>query len=168
VVMASGVFTLLRSIAGTLGSAVSVALYEQRYFALVQRYAESNDLNALGLQEALVAVRSFLTAAGEATAGLATQTSVVIQQRLLAEATTMAYQDYFLLAALTGLLAIVPALPFQECWQALRRRAPLPSEGAVTEPEHGGRAVLVSQDTRSRVDLTPAARSARLWKPGKR
>ena len=32
VVMASGVFTLLRSIAGTLGAAASVAIYEQRYF----------------------------------------------------------------------------------------------------------------------------------------
>jgi EmrB/QacA subfamily drug resistance transporter len=122
VVMASGVFTLLRSIAGTLGAAVSVTFFEQRYFSLVQRYAENNDLNALGLQDALTAVRHFLSTAGEVASGVAVQTTAVLQQRLLAEATTMAYQAYFLLAACTSLLAILPALPIQECWQVIWQR----------------------------------------------
>ncbi|MBM3222653.1 MAG: DHA2 family efflux MFS transporter permease subunit [Candidatus Tectomicrobia bacterium] len=129
VVMASGVFTLLRSIAGTLGSAVSVTIYEQRYFVQVQRYAEDNALQRWSLQEAIGTVQQALTSAGEAVSGLAVQSGVLLQQRLLAEATTIAYQDFFLLAALASLLAILPALPVQETWEAIcrrrRQRAPL-------------------------------------------
>lgn len=120
VVMASGMFTLLRSIAGTLGAALSVTIYEQRYFALLQHVAANNDLNALGLQEAFTTVHTTLAVAGETASSLTTQTAMLIQQRLLAEATTTAYQDFFLLAALVSLVAILPALPFHAFWQLLR------------------------------------------------
>lgn len=122
VVMASGVFTLLRSISGTLGAALSVTIYEQRYFALVQRLAEDNDLHASGLQDALSIVRSALLSAGESVTNLATQTAIVLQQRLLAEATTAAYQDFFLLAALASLLAILPAFPYHIFRRVFQRR----------------------------------------------
>jgi MFS family permease len=139
VVMASGVFSLVRSISGTLGAAVSVTIFEQRYFYHVQRYIEDNDVTAFGLQEALVAVQHLLTWAGELPSMLAVQTTALVHQRLLAEATTMAYQDYFLLSALIGVLAILPALPWEEGWRATRvwlsgRRAidvPVPSHRPV-------------------------------------
>ncbi len=52
--------------------------------------------------------------AGEIPALLATKTSVLLQQRLLAEATTAAYQEYFFVAALVGVLGILPALPWEK------------------------------------------------------
>jgi hypothetical protein len=117
--MASGIFALMRSISGTVGAAVSVTIYDQRYFYYVQRYAEENDLNALGLQEALATVEHLLTWAGDLSVTLAARTSAAVQQRLLAEATTAAYQDYFVLAAAVGALAMLPALPWQEWYQRL-------------------------------------------------
>ena len=121
VVMASGIFALMRSISGTVGAAVSVTIYDQRYFYYVQRYAEENDLNALGLQEALTTVEHLLTWAGDLSVTLAARTSAAVQQRLLAEATTAAYQDYFVLAAAVGALAMLPALPWQAWCQRLHR-----------------------------------------------
>lgn len=120
VVMASGIFSLVRSISGTIGTAASATLYEQRFFYHAQRYAEDNDPTALGLQDALVAVQHTLESAGELPALVSTQTSAVMQQRLLAEATTVAYQDYFWLAALVGVLAMLPALPWEEVWHGMR------------------------------------------------
>ena len=72
--MASGIFSLMRSISGTVGAAVSVTIYDQRYFYYVQRYAEENDLNALGLQEALTTVEHLLTWAGDLSVTLAART----------------------------------------------------------------------------------------------
>jgi EmrB/QacA subfamily drug resistance transporter len=121
VVMASGIFALMRSISGTVGAAVSVTIYDQRYFYYVQRYAEENDLNAPGLQEALTTVEHLLTWAGDLSVTLAARTAAAVQQRLLAEATTAAYQDYFVLAAAVGTLAMLPALPWQAWCQRLHR-----------------------------------------------
>jgi DHA2 family multidrug resistance protein len=121
VVMASGVFALLRSISGTLGAAVSATLYEQRYFYHVQRYTEHNDLTAPGVQEVLPLMRQVLEGAGEIPALVPGQTFGLLHQRLLAEATTIAYQDYFLLSAVMGVLAILPALPWEEGWHVVRR-----------------------------------------------
>jgi hypothetical protein len=45
---------------------------------------------------------------------LATKTEALLQQRLLAEATTAAYQEYFFVAALVGVLGILPALPWEK------------------------------------------------------
>jgi EmrB/QacA subfamily drug resistance transporter len=147
VVMASGIFSLVRSISGTIGAAVSVTFYEQRYFYHLERYVEDNDLTSFGLQEALTSVQHFLHWAGELPAFLLLQTDTVLQQRLLAEATTIAYQDYFLIAALVGVLSMLPALPWEGVFQAMRTRftggrttshsspMPLPDEDAVLVAE---------------------------------
>lgn len=121
VVMASGVFSLIRSISGTGGAAVSVTIYEQRYFLHVQRYIENNDVTAPGLQDAMGTAQQFLQWAGELPSFLAVQTPALVYQRLLAEANTLAYQDYFLLSAFISLAAILPTVPWQEGWYAIRR-----------------------------------------------
>jgi EmrB/QacA subfamily drug resistance transporter len=121
VVMASGIFSLVRSISGTMGTAVSATFYEQRYFYHLQRYIEDSGLSVLGMQESQVAVTHQLEWAGELAAFRALQTDAVLQQRLLAEATTIAYQDYFLLAALIGVLSMIPALPWIDLSRGLRR-----------------------------------------------
>jgi DHA2 family multidrug resistance protein len=135
VVMASGIFSLMRSISGTTGTVISATVYEQRYFYHVQHYAENNDLTALGLQETLAAVQHFFQWLGEIPALLAVKTSAVMQQRLLAEATTAAYQDYFFLAALVGVLAMLPALPWEECWRMVRTALSGWTTGPAAEPE---------------------------------
>jgi EmrB/QacA subfamily drug resistance transporter len=157
VVMASGIFSLMRTISGTVGSAVSVTIYDQRYFYHVQRYAEENDLNALGLQETLTTVEHFLTWAGDLSVTLAVRTSAAVQQRLLAEATTAAYQDYFLLAAAIGALAMLPALPWQEWWQGLRRLlwGQRPAKPAITPALPATATVSSSQGTGNGADAEP-------------
>jgi hypothetical protein len=111
--MASGLFALIRGIAGTVGPVASAVYFDQRYSYHIQTYAADNDFNAMGLQAAFAAVRDFLQWAGEIPAWLDIQTDALLQQRLLAEATTAAYQDYFFVAALVGVLGILPALPWE-------------------------------------------------------
>jgi EmrB/QacA subfamily drug resistance transporter len=112
VVMASGIFSLARSISGTIGTTISATFYEQRYAYHVQRYAENNDLTAPGLQEALTAVQQVLEWTGEIAALLAVKTEALVHERLLTEATMAAYQDYFFLAAVVVVVAMLPALPW--------------------------------------------------------
>jgi MFS family permease len=147
VAMASGIFSLVRSISGTIGTAVSATFYEQRYFYHLERYAEDNDLTSLGMQEAQANVQHFLQWAGELPALRLLQADTVLQQRLLAEATAVAYQDYFLIAALVGVLSMLPALPWGGVFQAMRtlctggstthhsRPMPLPDEDTVLVAE---------------------------------
>jgi hypothetical protein len=66
-------------------------------------------------------VQQFLQWAGELPAFLAVQTPALVYQRLLAEANTLAYQDYFLLSACISLAAILPTVPWQEGWYAVQR-----------------------------------------------
>jgi EmrB/QacA subfamily drug resistance transporter len=119
-VMASGLFALIRSISGTMGPVLSAAFFDQRYLYHAQRYAETHDITAWGLHEASTAVQHVLQAAGELPALLATETSAVLQQRLLAEATTAAYQEYFWVAALAGVVSILPALPWEKLSRCVR------------------------------------------------
>jgi MFS family permease len=117
IVMASGLFALVRGIAGTVGPVASAAYYDQRYAYHIQTYAADNDLNAMGLQAALTALHSTLQWAGEIPALLATKTAALLEQRLLAEATTTAYQEYFFVAALVGVLSILPSLPWEKIFR---------------------------------------------------
>jgi hypothetical protein len=126
VVMASGLFSLIRSISGTMGPVLSAVFFEQRYLYHGQRYAENNDLTTLGMQEAFTAVHHFLQGAGELPALLATETATVLQQRLLAEATTAAYQEYFWVAAVAGVVGILPAIPWEKLPRLVRTVCGLP------------------------------------------
>jgi EmrB/QacA subfamily drug resistance transporter len=121
IVMASGIFSLARSISGTVGTVISATFYEQRLAYHVQRYAENNDLTAPGLQDALVAVQHMLERSGEMPALLAVQTEALVHARLVAEATMTAYQDYFFVAAVIVVVAMLPALPWGDFYQRLRR-----------------------------------------------
>jgi EmrB/QacA subfamily drug resistance transporter len=158
VVMASGVFSLMRSISGTMGTAISATIYEQRYFSHVQHYAENNDLTAFGLQEALASVQHFLQWAGEMPALLAVQTEALLHERLLAEASMAAYQDYFFLAALVGVLSMLPALPWVEYLHGLRlmlgRSRPAPHPRTVAVPE-----TVAALDSPAHAHAAPTARA---------
>jgi hypothetical protein len=56
----------------------------------------------------------------------------VMQDRLVAEASTAAWQDYFLFNAFLALMCLFPALPF---WRREKYRAPAASQTAAA-PAH--------------------------------
>jgi MFS family permease len=114
VVMGSGLFALIRGIAGAIGPVVSATYLDQRYAFHVQRYADQPDALSWSLQHAQTAMHHFLQWAGEAPTSLSVQTVALMHQRLLAEATTAAYQDYFIIAALAAVAGILPALPWEK------------------------------------------------------
>ncbi|RMF90262.1 MAG: DHA2 family efflux MFS transporter permease subunit [Nitrospinota bacterium] len=121
VVMGSGLLSLIRSISGTVGTALAAIIYEHRYSYHAQQLADNSSLHLFGFQEALNAVRTTLHWAGEIPATLSLKAHVLLRQRLLTEATIAAYQDYFLFAALVGVLAMIAALPFPELVDVLHR-----------------------------------------------
>jgi EmrB/QacA subfamily drug resistance transporter len=161
VVMASGLFSLMRSISGTTGTVISAAVYEQRYFYHVQRYAENNDLTSLGLQNALVTVQHFFQWIGEIPTLLTVKTSVLVHRRLLAEATTAAYQDYFFLAALVGVLAMLSALPWLQVWRVIRAALQSGPPGQSLEEEFSSMATGTSgMNTTRRIASTSTGAQA--------
>ena len=110
VIMAAGLLGLLRSIAGTMGPALATVFWDQRYSYHVQQYAAETPMDAPGLTAALGEVQHFLLWTGEIAAQIPTKTLSLVHQRLLAEASTAAWHDYFLLNTLLALLGIIPAL----------------------------------------------------------
>jgi MFS family permease len=138
IVMASGLFSLMRGISGTLGPVLSVTWYEQRYHVYVQRYMAENDLNAWGLQEGLITVSQFLQWNGEPATLLGVKTAALLHRRLLAEATTVAYQDYFFVAALVAVGGLLFALPWETLGDLTHRRVtparPSPAPVATLAP----------------------------------
>lgn len=144
VMMAAGVLGLLRSIAGTLGPALSAVFWDQRYGRHMQHYAETTPVDAFGLTIAISGMQNFLLWTGEIAVQIPTKAMALLHRRLLAEASTAAWQDYLLLNAFLALLSIPPALlASQHIWQRLRSRAvatarpmmqdePVPPAGADT------------------------------------
>ena len=53
VVMASGLFSLIRGIAGAIGPVLSATYYDQRYFYHAQHYGQQHDIDAWGIQAAM-------------------------------------------------------------------------------------------------------------------
>ena len=103
---------LLRSIANTMGTAIAVVVWDVRYHHRIQQYAEATPLDDFGYTTTLHGVQQTLQWSGEIAAHIPTQTMALMQERLVAEASTAAWQDYFLFNALLAIVCLVPALPF--------------------------------------------------------
>jgi DHA2 family multidrug resistance protein len=129
VYMATALSGLLRSIANTMGTAIATVVLDQRYNYRLQQYAEDTPLDAYGYDSALGGVHQMLRWSGEVAAQLPDQTMAVIQDRLVAEASTAAWQDYFVFNAFLALLCLFPALPF---WRREKYHAPVPPETVTT------------------------------------
>jgi EmrB/QacA subfamily drug resistance transporter len=125
VYMATAVSGLLRSVANTMGPAVAAVLWDRRYNYHLQAFAEDTPLDAWGYTTALDTLYQTLQWAGEVAAQLPTQTLTLMQDRLIAEASTAAWQDYFLFNVLLALISIFPALPF---WRRKKYQAPAPPQ----------------------------------------
>jgi hypothetical protein len=123
--MATALSGLLRSIANTMGTAVAAVVWDQRYNYHIQQFAQDTPQDTFGYTAALGGLRQTLQWAGENTAQIPTQTLALMQDRLLAEAHTAAWQDYFLFNALLAIMCLIPALPF---WPREKYCAPVPSE----------------------------------------
>ena len=129
VYMATALSGLLRSIANTMGTAVAAVVWDLRYNHRIQQFAEDTPLDAFGFTAALNGVQQTLRWSGELAAQIPTQTTALIQDRLLAEASTAAWQDYFLFNAVLALLCLFPALPF---WRREKYHAPATLQTVAT------------------------------------
>src|SRR5437899_1595371 len=121
VYMATALSGLLRSIANTMGPAVATVVWDRRYTYHLQQFAENTPLDTFGFTAALSGWQQTLQRAGEIAGQIPTQTMAMLQDRLLAEAGTAAWQDYFLFNAVLALLCVFPALP---CWRRTKYQAP--------------------------------------------
>jgi EmrB/QacA subfamily drug resistance transporter len=133
VYMATALSGLLRSIANTLGTAVAAVVWDLRYNHYILQYAEDTPLDAFGFAEALSGLRQTLQGSGEIAVQIPTKTIALIRDRLLAEASTAAWQDYFLFNALVAIFCLIPALPF---WRRKKYHAPATPQ-RVAASAHG-------------------------------
>jgi DHA2 family multidrug resistance protein len=111
VYMATALSGLLRSIANAMGTAVAAVVWDQRYNHHILQYAENTPVDGFGFAAALSGLRQTLQWSGEIAAQIPAQTMALIRDRLLAEASTAAWQDYFLFNAWLAILCLFPALP---------------------------------------------------------
>jgi MFS family permease len=112
VYMATALSGLLRSIGNTMGTATAAVVWDMRYNYHLQHFAEETPLDAAGLTTALNTWEQILQWSGEIATQIPTQAMSLLQDRLIAEASTAAWQEYFLFNAFLALLCLFPALPF--------------------------------------------------------
>jgi EmrB/QacA subfamily drug resistance transporter len=133
VYMATALSGLMRSIANTLGPAVAAVVWDQRYTRHLQHFAEETPLDAYGLTAALGSLEQTLQWSGELLVQIPTQIMALLQDRLFAEASTSAWQDYFLFNALLALISLFPALPF---WRRKKYQPPTTPQAVTTPTSH--------------------------------
>jgi EmrB/QacA subfamily drug resistance transporter len=121
VYMATALSGVLRSIANAVGTAVAAVLWDQRYNYHLQQYAEETPMDSFGFIGALSGVQQTLQWSGEIAALIPTKTMALIRDRLFAEASTAAWQDFFWFNALVAIFCLFPALPF---WRRRKYQAP--------------------------------------------
>ena len=133
VYMATALSGLLRSIANTMGPAVATVVWDRRYTHHLQQFAENTPLDAFGLTAAMNGWQQTLQHTGQIAGQIPAQTMALLQDRLVAEAGTAAWQDYFLFNAVLALLCIFAALP---CWRRTKYQAPAMPHTATLPARH--------------------------------
>jgi MFS transporter, DHA2 family, multidrug resistance protein len=112
VYMATALSGLLRSIANAVGTAVAAVVWDQRYNYHIQQYAEETPLDSFGFTGAISGLQQLLQWSGEIAAQIPTKTMALMRDRLLAEASTAAWQDFFWFNAWVAIICLFPALPY--------------------------------------------------------
>ncbi len=130
VYMATALSGLVRSIANAVGTAAAAVVWDQRYNYYIAQYAEGTSRDAFGYAATLGGLQQTLRWSGEIAVQIPTQTMALMRDRLLAEASTAAWQDYFLFNAFLALLCLFPALPF---WRRKKYDAPATSKASRTD-----------------------------------
>jgi EmrB/QacA subfamily drug resistance transporter len=132
VYMATALSGVLRSIANAVGTAVAAVVWDQRYNYHLQQYAEATPVDSFGFTGALSGLQQTLQWSGEIAALIPTMTMALIRDRLFAEASTAAWQDFFWFNALVAIFCLFPALPF---WRRRKYQAPSTPQPAVTSAQ---------------------------------
>jgi EmrB/QacA subfamily drug resistance transporter len=135
VYMATALSGILRSIANAVGTAVAAVVWDQRYNYHLQQYAEETPLDSFGFAGALSGLQSTLQWSGEIAALIPTKTMALIRDRLFAEASTAAWQDFFWLNAMVAIFCLFPALPF---WRRRKYQAPSAHQTAAVPAQSAG------------------------------
>ena len=117
-------FRVLTGVGGGLVAPLSMAIF--------YHYAEQAPVEAFGLTVARREVQSLLGWMGELATQIPGMALAVVHRRLLAEASTAAWQDYLLYNALMALLAMIPALFVSSHLWRRSRAADAPVEAVET------------------------------------
>lgn len=149
VYMATALSGLLRSIANTMGTAIAAVVWDLRYNHRLLQYAEASPVDTFGFTTALGRFEQTLQWAGEHAAQIPTQAMGMMRDRLVAEADTAAWHDYFLFNAVLAMLCLFPALPF---WRREKYRDPATPQPAPTSEDAPG------SETAHRDHATPTPR----------
>jgi MFS transporter, DHA2 family, multidrug resistance protein len=127
VYMATALSGLLRSIANAVGTAVAAVVWDLRYNYHIQQYAEDTPQDSFGYTAALSGLQATLQWSGEIVAQIPTKTMALMRDRLLAEASTAAWQDFFWFNAWVAIICLFPALPY---WRRTKYQAPAAREAS--------------------------------------
>jgi MFS transporter, DHA2 family, multidrug resistance protein len=132
VYMATALSGVLRSIANAVGTAVAAVVWDQRYNYHLQQYAEATPVDSFGFTGALSGLQQTLQWSGEIAALIPTMTMALLRDRLFAEASTAAWQDFFWFNALVAIFCLFPALPF---WRRRKYQAPSTPQPAAASAQ---------------------------------
>jgi EmrB/QacA subfamily drug resistance transporter len=124
--MATGLFSVARGVAGTLGVALSASFLEYRRELHGLWLAEAQGALDLPSQWATTELQQFFAAEGDGRSVAQVKTAAYLNTMMQDEASIAAYQDVFLFSAFLSLFAILPGL--------LRKSEPRP-QPASAEPQ---------------------------------
>jgi DHA2 family multidrug resistance protein len=108
--MASGLFSLHRQLAGTIGVALSATLIDYREDVHTLILSERQALYPLGTAIATDTIREVLIHDGDRDGVLAQKTAGVLRQQLSDAAALAGYHDLFFMFAALTLFSLVPVL----------------------------------------------------------
>ena len=108
--MASGLFSLHRQLAGTMGVALTATLMNYREDVHTLILSQRQALYPLGTEVATDAIRGRLMQDGESGAMLAQKTAGILRQMLSDEAALAGYHDLFFMFAALTLFSLLPVM----------------------------------------------------------
>ena len=108
--MASGLFSLHRQLAGTIGVALTATLMEHREDVHTLILSERQGLYPLGTAVATDTIREVLIRDGNRDGVLAQKTAGILRQKLSEEAALAGYHDLFFMFAVLTLFSLLPVL----------------------------------------------------------
>ena len=108
--MASGLFTLHRTLAGAVGVALTATLMEYREDVHTLVLSQRQALYPLGTEVATEAIRGVLIQDGDSGGMLAQKTAEILRQKLSDEAALAGYHDLFFMFATLTLFSLLPVM----------------------------------------------------------
>lgn len=137
--MASGLFNLHRTLAGSVGVALTATLMNYREDVHVTLLSQRQALYPLGTEVATDAIRAVLMQDGQVGESLAQMTDAVLRQQLRETAALAGYQDIFLMiAGLAGLSLVAVLCMYGRKTPGSQEGTPRPRMGRMRSLGGGG------------------------------